>query len=303
MNTFTISQLAQFSGVKPHTIRMWEHRHNALQPSRSDGNTRYYDGQQLRRLLNIVSLLENKRKVSDLCSMKDEELYELLKEQHSGQFSEADQHSHNFFVSQLLAAGVGFDTLQFEKIMAHCLLRYGMKDTYRTVIYPLLQRIGVFWAANELPPAQEHFISNLLRQKLYTAIDSLTPAPSDAPAWLLFLPENEFHELGLLMTDFLLRSQGQRTLYLGSNVPLSSVIATTEAWPAENLLFFMVHRDAPQQIEDYLQNLEAGVSNSRLVLVSSPHLLREVHLPDGIKNLHSIPELDELLKDSLKTNN
>ena len=297
MNNFTISQLAQFSGVKAHTIRMWEQRHNALQPHRSEGNTRYYDNQQLRRLLNIVSLQENGRRISELCAMSDQELFEQLKEQAG---LEQDLPGGNFYISQLLAAGMTYDTFHFEKILAHCLLRYGMKQTYTEVVYPMLQRIGLLWVTNELPPAQEHFISNLLRQKLYTAIDSLPPAKADASSWLLFLPENEFHDLGLLMTDYLLRLQGQRTLYLGSNVPLASVASAAGDWEPQNLLFFLVHRDSPENIEGFLQSLQELFPQTPMTLISSPGLVQEVNFPSGLNRLHSLPELEQLLKNNDK---
>src|SRR5690606_23670580 len=239
MNNFTISQLAQFSGIKAHTIRMWEQRHNALLPDRTEGNTRYYDNQQLRRLLNLVSLQETGRRISELSALSDEELFGLLKQQLS-QGGETVAPNQNYYISQLLAAGMTYDHHNFEKMLAHCLLRFGMKATYTEIVYPMLQRIGLLWATDELPPGQEHFISHFLRQKLYTAIDSLPAAPKEASSWLLFLPENEFHEMGLLMAEYLLKLAGQRTLYLGANLPLSSVAAAGEDWPADNLLLFLV---------------------------------------------------------------
>lgn len=297
MNNFTISQLAQFSGVKAHTIRMWEVRHNALHPHRSVGNTRYYDNQQLRRLLNIVSLQENGKKISELSAMSDPELSELLKEQTQIHFSGSEVSDKGFYISQLLAAGMGYDAGYFEKFLAHCLLRFGIDTTYTEVVYPMLMRIGLLWSINELPPAQEHFISNLLRQKLYTAIDSLPPPPVNAPGWLLFLPEDEFHEIGLLMADYLLRRNGQKTLYLGANVPLSSLASAAEEWKADNLLFFMVHRDSPENILKYLQGLQETFPEKQLLLACDRQLLREVNPPPGMQLLHTLPGLVQLVKD------
>ena len=268
MNNFTISQLAQFSGVKAHTIRIWEQRYRALEPQRSEGNTRYYTDEQLRRLLNLVSLMDSGRRISDLAALKDRELFELLKQQLPKDELRTELPDKGFFISQLVAAGMSYDAPGFEKILTHCLLRFGMTQTYTEVIYPMLSRIGLLWASNELPPAQEHFISNLLRQKLFTAIDSLPLPPSDAPSWLLFLPENEFHELGLLMTDYLLQ-----------------------------LLFFMVHRDAPESVGAYLQNLRECIPGPLPVLVCREELLNQVSVPPEIHKLHSLPELEQLLEE------
>ena len=298
MNNFTISQLAQFSGVKAHTIRMWEQRHHSLQPHRTEGNTRYYDNQQLRRLLNIVSLQECGKKISELSSMSDQELFDLVKQQN---LSSLDSGDVNFQISQLLAAGMTYDSLYFEKVLAHCLLRYGMKNTYTEVVYPMLMRIGLLWATNELPPAQEHYITNFLRQKFYTAIDSLPPAQTKASSWLLFLPENEFHEIGLLFADYLLRLEGGRTLYLGANVPTDSVASAVKDWQPENLLFFMVHRDAAENVEKYLESLQQLFPDIQLNLACEPKLVQQVKVPPGLRLLHSVQELEQMIRD--RTNN
>ncbi|MGK2864305.1 MAG: MerR family transcriptional regulator, partial [Chitinophagaceae bacterium] len=143
MNLFSISQLEQFSGIKAHTIRIWEQRYNALKPQRSEGNTRYYDNTQLRRLLNIVSLMNGKYKVSELCSMPDEKLFSLLRNQN--EIRSAANETHEYFIAQLIAAGIDFDEILFEKIFSACLLRFGIKHTYTHILSPVLVRIGVLW--------------------------------------------------------------------------------------------------------------------------------------------------------------
>ena len=132
MNLFSISQLSQFSGIKPHTIRIWEQRYSAFKPNRSDGTTRYYDDTQLRRLLNIVSLLDNGHKVSSLCSMPDEDLYFMVSNLGTSEFSESTE----YFVTQLIAAGLSYDTSYFELIFSDCIFKLGLKNAYIKVIYP-----------------------------------------------------------------------------------------------------------------------------------------------------------------------
>ncbi|HET6527857.1 MAG TPA: MerR family transcriptional regulator, partial [Balneolaceae bacterium] len=252
MNHFSISQIAQFSGIKPHTIRMWEQRYDALNPSRSEGNTRYYNGDQLRRLLNIVSLLEYDYKVSELCEMSDEMLFDLIK---ATQKKTTENEPNEYFISQLIAAGMSYDEAYFEKIFSHCLLRYGMKDAYTKVVYPMLVRLGLMWASDTLPPAHEHFISNIIRQKLFTAIDSLPPADPASESWLLFLPENEFHEIGLLLANYLIRFSGKKVVYLGGNVPLQSLTAAIKNTNPDNLLLFLVRSNLIESTEVYLDEL------------------------------------------------
>src|SRR5687767_7176712 len=139
MNLFSISQLSRFSGIKPHTIRMWEQRYGALQPTRSEGNTRYYDGNQLRRLLNIVSLTDSDYKVSELCRMPDKKLNNLIQELNKPSGTPGPEE---YFISQLIVAGISYDENHFDKIFSHCIMRFGVKETYIRVIYPMLNRTG-----------------------------------------------------------------------------------------------------------------------------------------------------------------
>lgn len=294
MNSFSISQLSQFSGIKPHTIRIWEQRYNALQPQRSEGNTRFYDSSQLRRLLNIVSLTKTGKKVSKLCKMSDEELYALQKEYIEQALEEND---YEYFVSQLISAGMNYDEYNFEKIFSHCFIRFGLLKTYQDVIYPMVNRVGLLWTTNTIPPSQEHYITNLLRQKLFTSIDSLTTEADNEGAWLLFLPEDEFHEMGLLFANYLIRSHGKKVIYLGPNVPLSSVEKALEDTGAENLLLFMVHQDLPENIKQFLGELQKLGKDKRIFVAASRELSENMSSDKGLTWLYSIEDLEKQFND------
>lgn len=268
MDSFSISQLAQFSGVKAHTIRMWEQRYDALKPHRTEGNTRYYDSSQLRRLLNIVSLADLNYKVSELCLMPDKTLFGLIEELNVGN----PDKTYEYFIAHLISAGISFDEAGFEKLFSHCILRYGMTDTYMKVVYPMLIRVGLMWSADTIRPAHEHFISNLLRQKFFTAIDSLPSAQSDSDSWLLFLPENEFHEMGLLFASFLIRFYGKKVIYLGSNVPFQSLKMAVQNTSSKNLLMFFVHSDFPEDAIKYLHTLANQFKEKNIFVASHSQL-------------------------------
>ena len=292
MNQFSISQLAQFSGIKPHTIRMCEQRYNTLQPGRSEGNTRYYNNEQLRRLLNIVSLTGCGYKISELSILPDKELFRLVKEIKNEPVNEPA----SYFIFQLIAAGVNYDATFFNKIFSHCLLRYGLKDTYLKIIYPTLARTGIMWESNTLPPSQEHFISNLFRQKLFTAIDSLPPAEkSDADSWLLFLPENEFHEIGLLFAHYLISLSGQKVIYLGSNVPIQSFDSLIEDKPIKNILLFLVHNYINEDMQGYLNDLAKRFVGKNLFVASSQQPNKSIKLKKEIQWLTSVEDLEQKL--------
>ena len=292
MNYFSIAQLARYSGIKPHTIRMWEQRYNALTPNRSEGNTRYYDNKQLRRLLNIVSLMESQYKVSELCTMTDKKLFSLVREL---PYKAEDNQINDFFVLQLISAGMSYDEVNFDKIFSHCLLKYGIKEAYLKVIYPMLQRVGIMWATNSLEPAAEHFISNQVRQKLFTVIDSLPAEKTSNDSWLLFLPENEFHEIGLLFANFLIRQSGRKVVYLGANVPLESLIVAVKETASQNILLFLAHNDLPGVTQDYLNELSLFFGEKRIYVAGDASFFKEIETGENIHWLSSPQKLEQLL--------
>lgn len=291
MNSFTISQISTYAGIKPHTIRMWEQRYGALKPGRSKGNTRYYNNAQLRRLLNIVSLRNTDYKVSELCAMSDDKLFELVEKY---QTTTADEQNE-YAVSQLIAAAMSYDENHFDKIFSHCVLRHGFNKTYRTVIHPLMEQIGLMWASNKIPPAQEHFISNLICQKLQAAIDSLPPAKNKSNPWLLFLPENEFHEVGLLFASYLIRLSGEKVIYLGANVPMESLTSAVKETRSSKLLLFWVHNDLPENTRKYIRQLVSAFPQTTLFLSGRPALMQQLEMPEKIKLLESIDDLEREL--------
>ena len=291
MNQFSISQLEQFSGIKAHTIRIWEQRYNALQPNRSEGNTRHYDNGQLRRLLNIVSLSNQDYKVSELCAMPDKQLFKLV-----GQLkNETENRTDEYFISQLIAAGMSYDEPYFDKIFSRSLIRYGMKDTYLKVIYPVLMRTGIMWACDDLAPANEHFISNLFRQKLFTAIDALPPPKSDSDSWLLFLPENEFHEVGLLFGHYVVRLFGRKVIYLGSNIALKALINVGKDISFQHILFFVVHKNSNQEIQEYLDESINTFPGKKIYVAGEQKLLSQVKKANNIRFLSSVDDLEQQL--------
>lgn len=294
MNSFSISQLQQFSGIKAHTIRIWEQRYQGLNPNRSEGNTRYYDNTQLRRLLNIVSLMESDYKVSELCSMSDSSLFKLIEEELKNKLPKDD--GTEYFITQLIGAGIDFDSTHFEKLFSNCVLRLGIRNTYVKVIYPMLHKIGLMWTTDTMPPASEHFISNIITQKLYSAIDSLPPALSSKNCWLLFLPENEFHEIGLLFSHYLIRQAGNQVIYLGSNVPFDTLKNAIEETNPMHLLFFLVHNNTPENSQEYLDSLNKNFTKKRIHISGNQKLINKLKTGKRINWIHSVDELETILQ-------
>jgi len=256
---FSISQLSRFSGIKPHTIRAWEARYRALRPHRSGGNTRYYDSIQMNRFMLLASLVKAGYKASEVGPLSDQKLRLLLETVYT-----TSHQPEDYSICRLIAAGMSYDSTLFEKLYATCLDRYRLKDTYQMIILPLLDRIGLMWRCDKASPAQEHFISNLLRKKLFAAADSL-PQPEDAAQkWLLFLPENEFHEIGLLMAYILIRLAGQQVIYLGASVPWAALPAVVRETQPDKLLFFNLFQAMPKSALASLQQLTTLFSGSQV---------------------------------------
>jgi len=296
MNTFSIAQLARYSGVKAHTIRMWERRYNALSPRRSEGNTRSYDGDQLRRLLNIASLHSLNFKLPELAALPDEDLFRMVREEMSRQ----NGGYYEYYISQLVAAGLSFDEPGFDKVLDHCIIRYGIEETYENIMYPLLNRIGLMWSCDEIPPAQEHFISNLVRQKLLVAIDALPFPKTEDETWLLFLPEDELHETGLLFANYLIRKSGRRTVYLGGNLPMQSLQQALKNVRPSHLLLFFVMNDLQENRQAYLDELKKLCPRETILLCGDQSRFEGLTPEVNFRFLPSVEGLMEELKQTKK---
>lgn len=292
MNLFSISQLAQYSGIKAHTIRIWEQRYQALTPSRSEGNTRYYDNTQLRRILNISSLLNLGFKVSDMCKKSDEQLFQLIKESTK---SNVVDESKEFYISQLISSSLTYNETLFNQTFETYLNKNGLEKTYLHVIYPTLQRIGLLWTTNSIPPAQEHFISNLFRLKLFSAINKLPVIHKNTDKWLLFLPEDEFHEIGLLFSYYQIKNAGKNAIYLGTNVPLLSLKEAVNDIDPDFLLFFLVHHNLPESIEELISELAKAFPDKIIIAVGNEQIKENIQHSESVIFLHHAHDLEQLL--------
>ena len=290
MNSFTISQLQRYAGVSVHSIRAWEKRYNVLKPDRSDGNTRNYNGNQLRRLLNIASLMDAEYKISELCSMPDSKLHELINQQ-----LDSIKSGDEFLVSQMVAAALEFSESLFDKIFSRAVMCYGIEGTYVKVIYPSLERLGLMWTADKIAPAQEHFITNLMRQKLCSSIDLLPVHEGSKNHWILFLPENEFHESGLLMANYLIRNAGHRCTYLGSNVPMDTLKNTVKLLKPSAILFFLVSANDKEEDHSLLQGMVNHFPTQKVHVVAKPVRFANIKNNENLSLLSTVEDLQNVI--------
>lgn len=218
-NSFFIQDLEVYSGIKAHTIRIWEKRYNLLHPTRLNRNIRKYSLEDLQKLLN-VSLLYNKGyKISKLSKLSEEELQEETRK------LSLETIESNYHVNILIVSMYSFDSLSFEKSYQELVSKVGFEFIFTDVYIPLLDHIGVLWQTDAIKPAHEHFISNLISQKiiLNTALVSPAKILETTKVFVLFLPEGEIHELGLLYLNYRLKKLGAKSIYLGRSVPFSNL--------------------------------------------------------------------------------
>lgn len=248
MGKYSIKELEQLSGIKAHTIRIWEKRHKLIDPSRTATNIRYYSDDDLKKIINVSLLNNNGLKISRIADMTLEQMNQKILE-----ISQAKNDSL-IYIDQLVLAMVDMEEESFERILNNMILRLGFENTISDVVYPFLEKIGILWQTENITPAHEHFISNLIRQKLIVAIDGLPLPPRTAKKVLLFLPEGELHELPLLFYHYITRKQGWKTYYLGQNVPHNDLISVFNVHHPDLMITSIITSSAVP-VEDYLKRI------------------------------------------------
>nr|WP_199156191.1 MerR family transcriptional regulator [Pedobacter sp. ASV2] len=292
--TYTISDLERLSGIQSHTIRIWEQRYNALKPMRSQGNTRMYDDEQLKKLLNIASLNQSGLKISKICSLSDADLNDLLNKQYK--VYNKDDNQAEYFISQLIKYGIAFDEPGFEYLMNKFIDLYGLIDCYRRVMYPLLVRLGLMWRKDDICPAHEHFLSNIIRQKIFSAINSIPLGYEDNQTWLLFLPEDEDHDIGLLFANYFLRSMNQKVIYLGSKVPLNSIKRVLSGVQIDHVLLFMVNLKLVKNAQHYIDQLTEICSSTQIHLAGNEQVISRLNNLSNINWLKNLNEFEKFIQ-------
>jgi MerR family transcriptional regulator, light-induced transcriptional regulator len=260
MGKYSIKELEKLSGIKAHTIRIWEKRHHLITPRRTDTNIRYYSDDDLKKIINVSFLNANGIKISKIAGMSAAEMNQKIIELSETQ-NEASVH-----IDQLVIAMIELDEEKFEKVLSGLILRFGFEDTVIDIVYPFLEKIGILWQTYSITPAQEHFISNLIRQKVIVAIDALPIAPKTARRVMFFLPENELHEISLLFSHYRFRKAGFRTFYLGQTVPYHDLKSAYKVHQPEVLITAITSAIADTTLARYIDRLAADFKASTLLL-------------------------------------
>lgn len=287
MGTYSIKDLEKLSGVKAHTIRIWEQRYNLLEPLRSDTNIRSYNDDQLKKLLRLNILYQNGVKISKIADLTEKQVTEKIQTLLNKEAPESN------VIESLTISMIDMDEDRFEKVLNDYIRQHGFDDLMIKVIYPFLDRIGVLWVTNVIDPAQEHFISNLVRQKIIAAIDEIGPCTNqNAKICIAFLNEKEMHELGLLYYTYQLKKMGWKVIYLGQMVPKDDLIKSIETHQPDYLLTSFVNQGSEGWVDTYLNELLE--QNNKVEVLSSGVQSSLITIKN--KRLHKLSHVDDLIR-------
>ena len=253
MESYDIKELEALSNIKAHTIRIWEKRYGLFHPTRTDTNIRRYDALQLKKLLNVVLLLGKGFKISKISTLDAQQINELILKDTSSN----ESNNESKIINDLVVSTLEFDTIKFEKILNSVLLRYGVLDGILQVIYPFLVKTGILWSTENIMPAQEHLVVNIIRMKLITAMDGIATNSTNTETYTLFLPPNEFHEIGLLLAQYILLKHGYICYYLGQNVPYQNIQSTIKKFPKTNLITFIHDRNINEEWKEFIDKIKS----------------------------------------------
>ena len=289
MESYLINDLERLTGIKAHTIRIWEKRYGLITPERTESNRRYYNDEQVRKLLNVTTLLAGGGKISKIATLSEDEINNKLLSE-SNEASTGDPNAA--YINDLIKCMLAFDETGFEKIFSAAVIRFGVYESMIKVVYPFLNKAGILWSVNKNEPVQEHFASCIIRRKLMAAIDGLLPPVKKGKKFLLFLPPGEWHEIGLLFANYIIRSKGYSTVYLGQNMPFENISKIAKEINFQYMLLFYVAARPKEELVAQLKAF-AGIDSKIQVLVAGNNdLLQGSKLKT--KNVTWLPDVNSL---------
>tara|TARA_B100001057_G_scaffold476879_1_gene545434 strand:- start:765 stop:1646 length:882 start_codon:yes stop_codon:yes gene_type:complete len=266
MTKYSIDQFSQITGITKFVLRTWENRYGFLKAKRTETKIRFYTDELLVRALNSNYLLENGYKISIISKLSHDEISSKVDEIKN---STDDNSIESYYIAKLIKSALDFDTNLFNSTYDNAVQELGILEFYKSVLLVAFSKIGIFWLTNRIAPSQEHFLSELVKQKIGAAADSVSNDEIKKDSWLLFLPENEFHDIGLLFAKFLLIKNGFEVVYLGANIPYGSLLELAEKKHIDNVLFFSVSNTSKSNLDFTINYLNKSFPNTKHFLVAN----------------------------------
>lgn len=260
MGYYLIKDIENLTGIKAHTIRIWEQRYKLVLPKRTDSNIRFYEDDDVKLLLNIALLNRKGYKISKIAELSKTDI-RLSALKYSKKNTEYDDS-----INSLILATYNLNEYSFNKIFSDFVQTEGFEKTIQRLIFPFLQRVGDLWVTNSMHPALEHFASNIIVKKLQYAIESITKKKNKFKKFLLFLPPGEMHEIGLLYTNYLIRTRGHEVIYLGQNTPFSNLLDVIKNNESDYLL--TVYTNCQSEIDPFklIENINETANNTKIIM-------------------------------------
>lgn len=290
MSTYSIKDLEQLSGIKAHTLRIWEQRYNLLNPKRTDTNIRFYDEDDLKLILNVALLNDNGFKISKIASMASHEIRDEVIKLTERSLTHDDQ------IHALTICMIEMDEERFDKILSTNIIKLGFEQTMLNIIYPFMSKIGVLWQTGAINPAQEHFISNLVRQKLIVAIDGQI-YHGGGKKFLLFLPEGELHEISILFASYLIKSKGHKVIYLGQSTPNDDLLSVFKLHQPEYLLTVITTSPSSEYVQEYVNALSDRFSTCQILVTGYQVIGQDLVFPKNVRQMNYIRDIKDLLEE------
>jgi DNA-binding transcriptional MerR regulator len=288
VSTYSIKDLEQLSGIKAHTLRVWEQRYNLLSPKRTDTNIRFYDDDDLKLILNVALLNDNGFKISKIASMERTDMREEVMKLTERSLTHDDQ------IHALTICMIEMDEERFEKILSTNILKIGFEQTMVNIIYPFMSKIGVLWQTGAVNPPQEHFISNLVRQKLIVAIDGQILS-SKGKKFLLFLPEGELHEISILFASYMIKNKGHKIVYLGQNTPNEDLSQVYDIHRPDYLMTVITTSPSSEHAQEYLYALAERFSDTKILVTGYQVIGQDLIFPSNMRQLNYIRDINVFL--------
>jgi DNA-binding transcriptional MerR regulator len=267
LNVFSIKDLENFSGIKAHTIRIWEKRYKILEPDRTDSNIRTYSESELKKILNVAYLNRNGLKISKIARLDEDELTQQV----MTVSSKHDDIDQDFQPGKILMTAIRFNEGLFKEALIPFIKHQGIETAYSKYLYPLLEKARILWQTGSLSRAQEQFVRNTIKQIIIIEDDLLKPAAGKSkPAIAMINTSDNLTDNNFLFYKYVLRKRGFEVIFTGGILPASEVIEIHKIKPFEYLVVNSSAFDFNEKKIGYFSNIGKSLMLKKIIFADSP---------------------------------
>jgi len=288
MDKYSIDEFSKITGLNKILIRTWENRYSFVKPHRTSTNIRYYDDSMIVKALRYSALVDAGFKMSVLTKLGSKQIDSLINDALN---NNNNTNKHSLYISKIIESSISFNQLLFHNTYEKCIKNIGIIACYKHVLLEALNRIGILWLNNQISPTQEHFLSELIKTKIYKEIEKIGFKKLSKENWVLFLPKNELHDIGLLFAYLSLKMNGHNVVYLGQNLPHSLLLSLKDKNKIDNILFSIVSNTSKLDLIETTNFLETHFSESKIHAIINENLITE----ERFQKLSTISSIDKFI--------